>query len=49
MQHLLPGATVSLEAEGNLSEQVLTQGVVETSDSVGVAGQGTTDQWWLFV
>ncbi len=49
MQHLLLGATVSLEAEGDLSEQVLTQGIVETSDRVGVGRQRTTDQWWLFV
>ena len=49
MQHLLLGATVSLEAEGDLSEQVLTQGVVETSDRVGVADKATTNQRRLFV
>ena len=48
-QHLLLGATVSLEAEGSLSEQVLTQGVVETSDRVGVGRQRTTNQRRLFV
>ena len=38
-----------LEAEGGLSEQVLTQGVVKTSNCVGVTRQTTTNQRGLFV
>ena len=48
-QYTLPGATVSLEPESDLCKQILTQGVVETSDGVCVGRQRTTHQWWLLI